>query len=222
MNRRTLLQSATALGALPSLARGRATPNDAEEDLARATRVLSAAKAIGLGGGYDRSWKSSGCPVEIRHGGRRILAASDQGTYCCGYTFAVAMAALASADALGELSVDDVRGFQKTWFGATAIKDEQERQCSVAVGQLKVGKSVSAEEAMAGDFLQLWRKTKKPAGHSVLFLGWVEVAERPIGISYLSSQGSTDGIGYAVEYFADAGIDGGRVDRDRLYFARLA
>ena len=87
--------------------------------------------------------------------------------------------------------------------------------------QLGVGREVKVNDAMAGDFAQLWRRKDKPSGHSVLFLGWVTVGDDRIGFSYLSSQGSTGGIGYAVEYFADAEAGSGRVDPDRLYFARL-
>ncbi len=54
-----------------------------------------------------------------------------------------------------------------------------------------------------------------------MFLGWVEVAGERVGFSYLSSQGSTGGIGYAVEYFVDAKAGKGTVDPKRLYFARL-
>lgn len=221
MQRRTLLQSTLLAGATALTSPIRPGEAGEKADLERVARTLAAAKALGTGGGYDRSWSSSGSPVEIRQEGERILSASKKGTYCCGFTFAAAMGALSARGALAGKTADEVRAFQKTWFGATPKKDEQERQCAVAVAQLGVGVSVSADDAMAGDFVQLWRRSKKPSGHSVLFLGWVEVADKRIGLSYLSSQGSTKGIGFAVEYFADSGIEGGRVDEKRLYFARL-
>jgi hypothetical protein len=58
-------------------------------------------------------------------------------------------------------------------------------------------------------------------GHSVLFLAWIEVEGRRVGFNYLSSQGSTNGIGYNAEFFADTELGNGRVDRARVHFARL-
>lgn len=191
------------------------------DDLKRVKRILEAGNTFGRGGGYDRTWSSSGCPLPVEHEGKTILRGSDKGTYCCGWTFAVAMKALEDAGALRSKSAPELRQFQKVWFGATGVKDEAEKQCALAVTQLGVGREVEVDDAMVGDFAQLWRKKDKPSGHSVLFLGWVTVGEERIGFSYLSSQGSTDGIGYAVEYFADAEAGSGRVDPERVYFARL-
>lgn len=217
MNRRTLLKVLGLVGAAPASAAW----TSEKRDFQRASQVLKAAESFGRGGGYDRSWSSSGCPAPVEHKGKTVLRGSDKGTYCCGWTFAVATKALAEAGELKSKSVEDLRRFQKVWFGATGKKEEAEKQCALAVEQLGVGREVTADEASAGDFAQLWRRRKKPSGHSVLFLGWVEVAGERVGFSYLSSQGSTDGIGYAVEYFADAKAGKGTVDPKRLYFARL-
>jgi hypothetical protein len=54
-----------------------------------------------------------------------------------------------------------------------------------------------------------------------VFLNWVEKNGTKIGIHYRSSQTSTDGIGDRVEYFADSGVKGGQVLRERTYLARL-
>ena len=219
MNRRRLLQLIAAAPLAPAL-QGSPVTSDANADRVRA--VLAAARSFGHGGGYDRSWGGSGSPTEIRHGGERILSEAKSGTYCCGFTFNVAMKALADADALRGKSVRDVKAFQKAWYGTT--KDTAEKQCALAVQRLGVGDEVELEDALAGDFIQIWRKSKKPSGHSVLLLGWVQAgpaSKDRLGLTYLSSQGSTDGIGVAVEYFADSGIEGGRVDRERTYAARL-
>lgn len=221
MNRRRLLQlAATASLSARLLAQdpGRAAHED--EDARRVRAILAAARTFGKGGGYDRSWGGSGTPAEIRHDGERILSKAKSGTYCCGFTFTVAMKVLEDAGALRGKSVEDVKAFQKSWYGATA--ETAETQCALAVQRLGVGREVELEDAMAGDFIQIWRKSKKPSGHSVLLLGWVEAGEERLGLTYLSSQGSTDGIGVAVEYFADSGVGGGRVDRERTYAARLA
>jgi hypothetical protein len=54
-----------------------------------------------------------------------------------------------------------------------------------------------------------------------VFLNWVEKNGKKIGIHYRSSQTSTDGIGDRAEYFADSGVKGGQVLRERTYLARL-
>lgn len=221
MNRRRLLQLAATASLSPGLvAMPPVAPSDGNEDAHRVRAILAAARTFGKGGGYDRSWGGSGTPTEIRHDGERILSKAKSGTYCCGFTFTVAMKALEDAKALRGKSVEDVKAFQKAWYGATA--ETAEKQCALAVQRLGVGREVKLEDAMAGDFIQIWRKARKPSGHSVLLLGWVEAGKERLGLTYLSSQGSTDGIGVAVEYFSDSGIEGGRVDRERTYAARLA
>jgi len=228
MDRRALLQS---LGLAPlglvdlsrvseygdSRAEGAAQASDATEGSAQS--VIAAALGFGLGGGYDTQWSGTGVPEEVVHSGARVLAQSASGTYCCGFTFAVAMRVLAARGALAGKSVVDVRAFQKAWYGATKVTAE--RQCAQAVERLGVGREVSLDKARAGDFAQLWRVSKQPSGHSVLFLAWIEVDGQRVGLSYLSSQESTNGIGYSVEYFADSELGKGRVDRARVYFARL-
>ena len=223
MQRRNLLKLGCGLGLLPLGAPGASAAKLSVDrtDAERASSILRAAKSFGRGGGYDKSWKSSGCPAPVEHKGEIILRGSDDGTYCCGFTFAVAAKALAEAGALSSKSPVELRSFQKVWFGATKKKAEQEKQCALAVQGLGVGTEVAAGEAMAGDFAQLWRRGDKPSGHSVLFLGWIKVADERMGLSYLSSQGSTGGIGYGVEYFAGAAAGEGRVDPERVYFARL-
>lgn len=212
MERRALLSLGLAPLGFMALARG-------GERAGSARHVLGAALAFGLGGGYDTKWTGTGVPEEVMHRGDRVLAKSASGTYCCGFTFAVAMRVLAAGSALDGKSVADVRAFQKAWYGAT--KETAERQCAQAVEGLGVGREVPLDEARAGDFAQLWRVSKQPSGHSVLFLAWIELEGRRVGFNYLSSQGSTNGIGYSAEYFADAELGKGRVDRTRLYFARL-
>lgn len=219
MERRTLLQS---LGLGPfalSLEAVIDSPEGDAKSAARAREVLEVALAFPRGGGYDKTWGGTGVPEEIRHADERILAAGTNGTYCCGFTFAVAMRVLARRDALQEKSAADVRAFQKTWYGATGAAAE--KQCASAVAQLGVGREVARAKAAPGDFMQLWRATEKPSGHSVLFVSWIDLGDGPAGVVYLSSQASTDGIGLAVEWFADSGFSGGRVDRERVYFARL-
>lgn len=212
MDRRQLLSLAALAPASPLLGLG--PPVEVPT-----SKTLEAALSFGRGGGYDRSWRGSGVPEDVVIGGEKVLKRAGGGSYCCGFTFAAAVKALEGSKALAKLDAAEGRAFQKAWYGATEASAET--QCAYAVERFGLGRKVKAEDAMAGDFCQLWRSSKKPSGHSVLFLSWIELAGKRAGLCYLSSQGSTDGIGYGVEFFADSGVAGGRVDPERLWFARL-
>jgi hypothetical protein len=179
--------------------------------------ILAAAQAIPDGGSYI--WDNgSGVPRDIRHDGELILQAQKKGTYCSGFTFSVAMEVARERGLLKGKTADEVRRFQKEWYGST--KEAAERQCALAVEQLDIGREVkSLADAQPGDFMQIWRTNK--SGHSVLFLDWVREEDQIVGIKYRSSQQSTDGVGDRVEYFADAPGHDGKVDRRRTYVARL-
>ena len=181
--------------------------------------VLRAAYSFNDGGGYNTKWAGSGTPIEVRFDDTRILAKGTGGTYCCGYTFAVVMRAAADAKLLEGKTVEQVKRFQKEWYGAVSEPHVREKQCAVAMIPLGIGREVSADEAQPGDFLQFWR-TK--SGHSVVFLGWEERDGKRIGFRYRSSQGSTNGIGDKSEFFKDSGVEGGEVDPNRMYFGRLS
>ena len=185
----------------------------------RPTDVVAVSRSFADGGGYNVKWGGSGTPEEIRFKDARILAKGTDGTYCCGFTFAVVMKAAGDAGLLKDKTVEQIKRFQKEWYGAVTEPDVREKQCSVALGNLGIGKTVSADEAQAGDFLQFWR-TK--SGHSVVFLKWVEQDGKRVGFTYRSSQGSTDGVGDKTEYFKDSGIEKGEVDPQRMYFGRLS
>jgi hypothetical protein len=85
---------------------------------------------------------------------------------------------------------------------------------SAALEEFGLGRTIEADEALPGDFIQIWRTIKKgkksPTGHSVIFLDWVKnEAGKISGIKYWSSQPGTKGIGNRVEYFGpDGGING--------------
>jgi hypothetical protein len=180
--------------------------------------VEAVARAFPDGGGYNVKWGGSGTPQEVRFKDARILAKGENGTYCCGFTFTVVMKAATEAGLLKDKSIEQIKRFQKEWYGAVDDKPTRERQCAVALEHLGIGKQVSPDEARPGDFLQFWR-TK--SGHSVVFLKWVERDGQRIGFTYRSSQGATDGIGDKTEYFKDSGIAKADVDPQRMYFGRL-
>jgi hypothetical protein len=181
---------------------------------ARAADVVEIARSIPDGGGYE--WKGTGVPYEIRFQDATVLEKGKH-TYCSGFTFAVVMKAAAQRGLLHDKSLDEVRRFQKQWYGAT--DDSAETQCAYAVETLSIGEQVAKKNAKPGDFLQLWRTNQ--SGHSVVFLNWVKEGGQPVGVKYRSSQKSTDGIGDRVEYFAGAAGKNGSVDPQRLYFCRL-
>jgi len=180
--------------------------------------TLEIAKSYSDGGGYNRQWKGSGSPDAIVYSGTTILAQHDGGTYCCGYTFAVAMQAATERRLLAGKTAAEVKAFQKQWYGA--VEETREKQSPQAMENLGIGREIlDFEEARPGDFVQLWRTNK--SGHSVVFLDWVRDEGEIIGIRYRSSQGSTDGIGNLTEYFSDAKGKQGRVDRERTYLGRM-
>jgi len=181
---------------------------------AKPATIVEIARGFPDGGGYE--WKGSGVPEDVRFNDKVILA-KGQATYCSGFTFAVAMKAAAERGLLTNKTTDQVRGFQKDWYGAT--KESGETQCAYALEKLGIGKPVAIKDAKPGDFLQLWRTNK--SGHSVVFLEWVTEGGRPIGVKYRSTQTLTNGIGDRTEYFT--GIPGkkGSVDPKRLHFGRL-
>lgn len=179
--------------------------------------VLEVARSFEDGGGYV--WEGgSGCPHAIDFDGQSVVKAQDKGTYCSGFTFSVAMEAADERGLLRGKSIDEVRRFQKEWYGVP--KDAAERQCALAVERLGIGREIKRlADGKPGDFVQIWRTNK--SGHSVVLVEWVRERGKIVGLKYRSSQKSTDGIGERIEYFSDAAGKRGQVDRERTYLARL-
>jgi hypothetical protein len=179
--------------------------------------ALAVARSFKDGGGYI--WEGgSGSPQAVKFEGETILPQQKKGTYCSGFTFAVAMKTAADRGLLRGKTAAEVRRFQKEWYGVP--KEAQERQCALAVERLGVGRHIKKlEDARPGDFVQIWRTNK--SGHSVVLVDWVREGDAIVGLRYRSSQKSTDGIGDRTEYFADVPAREGKVDRARTYVARL-
>ncbi len=177
--------------------------------------VLATASEYRDGGGF--SWdEGSGTPEEIRFQGKRILSKGKGGTYCCGFTFAVVMKAAGKAGLLHDKSVAQIRKFQREWYGATPASAD--RQCALAVENLGIGREVPLSEAQPGDFVRLWRTT---CGHSVIFVRWVVEGGRRVGMEYRGTQGSTGGIGNAIEYLKGVRGHEGTIDLRKTHVARL-
>lgn len=199
----------------PSEVRGE--PNNKKKKAAKQPRVVAVANSYKDGGGYNWKPKNSGTPEEICFDGETILGKGN-GTFCCGFTLAVAMKVAEERKLLAEKKVDEIRDLQKDWYGDGSEK-EKETLCVYGVEKLGIGKAVSHDEAKPGDFAQFWRTTG--SGHSVIFLEWVEEKGKRVGVKYRSSQKSTDGIGNRVEYFSDAKGHKGKLDRKRFHLCRL-
>src|SRR3954469_19848759 len=104
-----------------------AVAQTADVALAKTNSVVAIARAFPDGGGYE--WKGTGVPEEVRFNGKTILE-KGKSTYCSGFTFGVAMKAATERGLLKNKTVEQVRTFQKEWYGAT--KESGETQCAYA------------------------------------------------------------------------------------------
>lgn len=171
--------------------------------------VLDVARAIPDGGIYRIS--GTGVPFDIVHKGTSILAKGSF-VYCSGFTFAAVMRAAERRGLLAQKTVEQIRRFQREWYGG---EGDTERQQGPAMRNLDIGKPVSHDEAVPGDFVQYWRQT---SGHSVVFLDWLlDAGNKKIGLKYRSA--GSKGVGDSQEKFSDSG---GAINRARVYFSRLA
>lgn len=177
--------------------------------------VLAVAYSFPDGGGYC-SLQDSGVSETIEHKGSVILPASKGGTYCCGFTFQVAMRVAEKRGLLSGKSVGQVRRFQKLWYGS--LPGSELRQCALAVGELGIGREIPLEDARPGDFMQLWTVAK--GGHSVVFLGWLrDSSGKRIGVRYRSTQGK--GIGDSVMFSFHVRPSQSSMDPQQVVVARL-
>ena len=138
-------------------------------------------------------------------------AEAQRRTYCCGLTLEVYLLACeryarlrgAKSYRLDELTPGGVRKLKSDWFVATGKRGGPVD----ALIHRGLGVKIPViEEALPGDFIQLWRESG--SGHSVIFLGLEDG-----GLRYWSTQASTKGIGERSEKF-------NVVKKDELYIAR--
>jgi len=160
--------------------------------------VLQIAESFPDGGGFNWN-RGTGTPEEIRFNNTRILSKSTNGTYCCGFTFAVVMRAAANGGLLKGKSVAQIKKFQQHWYAATP--EAREKQQIFAMEWLGIGRQVPLMDAEPGDFVRLWHGG---SGHSVVLVRWIVENGRKAGIEYRGTQGSTDGIGNRIEYLPGA------------------
>ncbi len=180
---------------------------------ALAEDALTIAYAYKNGGGYI--WKNStGVCETLTYQGETVLKKQPKGTYCSGFTFQVAFKLGQKHGLFEGKSFDEIKTFQKQWYGAT--QESGETQSAFAMDVLGVGHAVSHDDARSGDFGNFWRGK---SGHSIMFLNWITDGDgNRIGLRYRSSQTKTDGIGDHEEFFQG---HGGHVDPQRIYLCRF-
>jgi hypothetical protein len=169
------------------------------------------------GGGYK--WKDgTGLSIPLvwknpETGQEEVLKDKQRrGTYCSGYALQVGYIVAKNKGLLEGKTKDQLLNFMKEWYQSSP------KTCVTAITNLGIGSEVTLEDAQPGDFCQLWRTDN--SGHNVIFLEHIKEGDKIIGIKYRATQKSTNGIGDRIEYFSDSGK--GKVDRNKIYFARLS
>lgn len=184
--------------------------------------VLAVLQSYPLGGKHVYHWPKSGGWKGVTRDivwGDRLLAKGDpQGRcYCCGLTYEVYVRALLRA---GEgkphpkISGETLAEMQLRFFGDSKQVKERRKLCQWGLESLGLGWAISElEDAKAGDFVQFWRHSG--SGHQAVFVNWHYRKGQIVGLTYWSSQGSTQGIGYNTEWIGPEGIK-----RDEIYVGR--
>ena len=166
-----------------------------------------------FGGQYSTT--GNGVLETVYHKGQVVLEHTG-GTYCSGATFTIAMKIINKRNLFANKSLQEVKKFQQIWYGSDPSSIIQQQ--GPALESMGIGGAISQQEALPGDFAQIWRTNN--SGHSTIFTGWIVDSGKIVGIKYRSSQGSGagSGLGNREERFSDSG---GSIMRDRLYFSRI-
>jgi len=187
--------------------------------------VLSIVGTYPTDGTHGYHWPRRGSWLgftrDMRYQGELLGGGDEKGRcHCSGLTLEVFLRAWARwSRATGgdgrilDLDLDDVRAFQRAWFGTSGDRATPH----TALTEAGLGVRIADwEKARPGDFVQLWRHSG--SGHSCIFQGWVRESGKIVGLRYWSTQSSTKGIGSRVERFGDAGS---KLKRDELYVVRV-
>lgn len=167
-------------------------------------------------GSYD------GVTHDLYFRGEKVMEGEPQGrTFCCGLTLEVFLEAYKrwlaqhGGEETATLRPEDWPEFQRLWF----VVETNGPGPSAALEQFGLGRTIRQEEALPGDFVQIWRR--QGSGHSVIFLDWVrDEAENIVGFHYWSTQPSTNGIHEATEHFASPEADEG-VAAEHTHWGRV-
>lgn len=142
-----------------------------------------------------------GATTHVYYANMLVMKGEPQGrTFCCGLTLEVLYRVLSGLAVqpkrFGELGPDK---FKEFWF----CRELYAPGPTEALQSLGIGRSIPADEALPGDFVQIWRHNK--TGHSVIFVAWAFSPDgKRVGMHYWSTQEGTKGIGFACEAIGDS------------------
>jgi hypothetical protein len=178
-------------------------------------------------GTHDYYWPDDtdwyGTTQDLYYLGERVAEGDPYGRcYCVGLTWEVYLRAFEEVDrstggdgSLNGMDVDDMDTFRVDWF----VREVDGDGPGVAFDRFGLGETLDDPfaDARPGDFVQFWRHSG--SGHNNIFVEWVHSDDDgvPDGLTYWSTQGSTDGIGENTEYF---GASGSSIDRNHTYVSR--
>lgn len=144
-------------------------------------------------GSYD------GSTTDVLINGQVVMKGETKArTFCCGLTLEVFYGYLKSHPELARrIPADQYSEFKRYWFCRELFSPGPRD----AMTTYSVGTAIlRAEDALPGDFVQVWRKNK--SGHSVIFVNWLRDDQgNRIGLQYWSTQPATGGIGFHSELF---------------------
>jgi len=177
-------------------------------------------------GTHPYAWLDTytGVTRDLYYKNERIARANPDGSrscYCCGLTFEDFFRAMLQLNSdlnrsgdINGMTAADMRYFIHIWFVQSVWGDGP----GIALQQFGLGENIAQfKDVKTGDYVQLWRTTG--SGHSVIFMNWTtNAAGDTTGLRYWSTQGSTNGINYAIEYFDGFG---GTVNPALCYFSRV-
>lgn len=189
-------------------------------------RVLEVALSYPTDGSYGYYWPSSGdwagTTRDIWY--RDVLVAEGDAqhrSYCSGITWETFMRAWTELDAetggdgtINGMTVDDLYDFRTDWY----VRELWGDGVGLAVENYGIGERVTDfADVQPGDYVQIWRHSG--SGHTFVFIDWELDGDGDIiGVTYWSTQSSTDGIGYNTEYF---GSSGSTIDPAYFFAARV-
>lgn len=175
----------------------------------------------------------NGVTQNIIYQGSIIAKADPDGSrssHCVGLTYEVFFKAMQernkeagiSSDNFNNMTINNMKDFMLTWYNAEGIPKSKGDQLAGAIVKYGLGTQIKKlEDAKAGDFIDFSR-TK--SGHTAVFVNWIrDDKSNIVGFKYWSTQESTNGIAYKVEYFSDNPESAfkGTVNRNELYIGRI-
>ncbi len=187
--------------------------------------VMDRIEAYPTDGSYDYYWPSDsdwgGNPHDLYYLDRLFSAGDpERRSFCVGLTFEVFLFAFDEVDAatggtgsLNGVSFDELYELRTDWF----VRELYGMGVVDALENYGIGDRISDwEDIQPGDFLQFWRHSG--SGHNNIFIDWETDGDGTIiGVTYWSTQGSTDGVDYNTEYF---GTSGSRIDPNSFFAGR--